>query len=99
MTMHVGCKTEIGGTNGPGTADPDIQYFPRGQEFKISPATDSGANTDMVVGARDMLATHSLWFVTYSCTFATCSIAAGRTTLDPRFTTKHAGSRQGSTIQ
>ena len=35
--------------------------------------TASGANTDMIVGARDMFATHSLWFVTYSCGFATCS--------------------------
>ena len=46
MTMHVGCKTEIGGTNGPGTADRGIQYFQRGQEFTISPATDSDVDAD-----------------------------------------------------
>ena len=35
--------------------------------------TASGASTDMIVGARDMFATHSLRFVTYSCGFVTCS--------------------------
>ena len=46
MTMHVGCKTEIGGTNGAGSVDPDVRYFPHGQEFKISPATDPGVDAD-----------------------------------------------------
>ena len=54
---------------------------------------------DMLVRVRDMLVRVREILAALHFILATCSIAAQWSALDSRFARKHAGSRQGSTIQ
>ena len=41
LLLFTGCESTIGGSNGPGSwDDPDVEYFPKGKERRLTPKNE-----------------------------------------------------------